>query len=336
MLGRLIYKWEERINARDRHRRISLPFDWGLEYVGIEPSADPVNAIDSFNGRVLESSEHFFTPSPVGAADFDFDGTWLHFPSGVVSPYRVNNTVHARFFESPGSNRAVIVSPQWNADEESHVAVCRLLNRAGVSALRLSLPYHDRRMPEELSRADFMVSANIGRTIQAVRQAVQDVRRAADWLIARGIRQVGVLGTSLGSCVSWLALIHDSRLKAGALNLVSSYFGDVVWRGMTTTHVRRSLEQHLTLDQVRRAWLTISPIAYSRRLPQRSHRLLMVSAKYDPTFLPELSRQFIESCEGYEGIRQAELPCGHYTLGSTPFKYLDAWHLVRFFRQAWR
>ncbi len=183
MLGRLIYKWEERLNARDRDQRVSLPFDWGLEYLGIEPSADPVNAIDSFNGRVLKSSEHFFAPSPVGAADFDFDGSRLHFPSGILSPYQVNNTVHARFFESPGSDRAVIVSPQWNADAESHVAVCRLLNRAGVSALRLSLPYHDRRMPEERSRADFMVSANIGRTIQAVRQAVQDVRRAADWLI---------------------------------------------------------------------------------------------------------------------------------------------------------
>ena len=67
--------------------------------------------LDSFNGKVLESSEHFFAPSPVGAADFDFDGSRLHFPSGILSPYQVNNTVHARFFESPGSDRAVIVSP---------------------------------------------------------------------------------------------------------------------------------------------------------------------------------------------------------------------------------
>jgi hypothetical protein len=335
VLGRLIYKWEERLNARDRTQRVSLPFEWGLEYLGIESSADPVSAIENFNSRVLKASEDFFAPSPAEAADFDFDGSWLHFPSGVLSPYQVNNTVHARFFESPGSDRAVIVSPQWNADVESHVGVCRLLNRAGISALRLSLPYHDRRMPEDRSRADFMVSANIGRTIQAVRQAVQDVRRAADWLIGRGIRHVGVLGTSIGSCVSWLALIHDSRLEAGALNLVSSYFGDVVWRGMTTTHVRRSLEEHMTLDEVRRVWLTISPIAYSKRLRERRHRLLIVSAKYDPTFLPELSRQFIESCDGYAGIRQAELPCGHYTLGAAPFKYLDAWHLISFFRKAW-
>ena len=62
----------------------------------------------------------------------------------------------------------------------------------------------------------------------------------------------------------------------------------------------------------------------------------MVSARYDPTFLPELSRQFIESCENYEGIRRAEVPCGHYTLGSPPFKYVDAWHLVSFFRKAWK
>ena len=45
--------------------------------------------------------------------------------------------------------------------------------REGVfSVLRISLPYHDRRMPPELTRADYAVSANIGRTIDATRQAV--------------------------------------------------------------------------------------------------------------------------------------------------------------------
>ena len=33
--------------------------------------------------------------------------------------------------------------PQWNSDAEGHVGLCRLLNRFGISALRLSLPYHD-------------------------------------------------------------------------------------------------------------------------------------------------------------------------------------------------
>ena len=47
----------------------------------------------------------------------------------------------------------MVVLPQWNADAGGHVGLCQLLNRFGISALRLSLPYHDRRMPRELTRA---------------------------------------------------------------------------------------------------------------------------------------------------------------------------------------
>ena len=68
--------------------------------------------------------------------------------------------------------------PQWNSDPEAHVGLCQLLARVGISALRLSLPYHDDRMPPELERADYIVSPNIGRTLHANRQAVLDARRA--------------------------------------------------------------------------------------------------------------------------------------------------------------
>ena len=94
--------------------------------------------------------------------------------------------------------------PQWNADADGHVGLCRLLNRFKLSALRLSLPYHDARMPPELRRADYIVSANIGRTVQVCRQAVLDARRAVAWLRARGYGSIGILGTSLGSCLAML------------------------------------------------------------------------------------------------------------------------------------
>jgi hypothetical protein len=46
-----------------------------------------------------------------------------------------------------GGRRAVLVLPQWNAGPDGHVGLCRLLNRFGMSALRLTLPYHDARRP---------------------------------------------------------------------------------------------------------------------------------------------------------------------------------------------
>ena len=138
---------------------------------------------------MVASSEQFFALAP--CTDFTLDGEWLSYPSAVRTPHAENNTVHARYFpdSSPaGRKRAVIVLPQWNADPEGHVGLCRLLNRFKISALRLSLPYHDKRRPPELRRADYIVSSNVGRTAQVCRQAVLDARRGIEWLALAGLR----------------------------------------------------------------------------------------------------------------------------------------------------
>ena len=82
--------------------------------------------------------------------------------------------------------QAIIVLPQWNSDGFSHNSLCTIFNRMGISALRLSMPYHDIRRPAELERSDDSVSANIGRTLSACRQAVVNIRCCLDWLEEQG------------------------------------------------------------------------------------------------------------------------------------------------------
>ena len=54
----------------------------------------------------------------------------------------------------------------------------------------------------------------------------------------------------------------------------------------------------------------------------------MIYGRYDLTFLPEFSVQaageFLQ--RGLDTTIKA-LPCGHYSLGETPYKYMDAWHI---------
>jgi hypothetical protein len=221
------------------------------------------------------------------------------------------------------------VLPQWNADAEGHVGLCRLLNRFDLSALRLSLPYHDARMPPELTRADFIVSANIGRTAQVCRQAVLDARRAIQWLHAEGYESIGILGTSLGSCLSMLTTAHEPLINAAALNHISPYFADVVWNGLSTMHVRATLEGSVTLDELRRMWLPISPLPFLEQV--RGRAILLVYALYDLTFPVELSRQLVNAFRDH-GVphRLAVLPCGHYSTGKLPFNWIDGLTLCRF------
>jgi hypothetical protein len=110
---------------------------------------------------------------------------------------------------------------------------------------------------------------------------------------------------------------------------VSPFFGDVVWRGLSTEHVRQGLDGHVDLDQLRDLWRPISPWSYLDRLNDR--RTLMVYAKYDLTFPVDLSLKLINEIRrrGFP-LEVSVLPCGHYSTGAAPFKYLDGWYLGKF------
>jgi hypothetical protein len=281
---------------------------------------------------------------------------FLRFTSPVRTPYPENDLGNARWYEAPPPTagrprQAMIVMPQWNADAFSHNALCEIFLRFGISSLRLSKPYHDVRRPAELERSDYAVSANVGRTIAACRQAVADVRSCVDWLTAQGYEQIGVLGTSLGSAYAFIAAAMDPRIRVCAFNHASTQFGDVVWTGQSTRHVKAAfVHAGLTQDDTRAMFTAVSPTSYMQNfaatgnaltparlaslLPRRS---LVIHATYDLTFLNEFSlevlRQF--TAHGIDFVAK-ELPCGHYTTGETPYKYMDGWWMGSFIWQSFK
>jgi len=295
---------------------------------------------------------------------------FLRFTSPIRTRYPENDTVNARWFPAPehkyskpvistgainsltvhsgveksaslpriptSPNRkpkqAMIVMPQWNADAFSHNALCTLFNRFGISCLRLSKPYHDIRRPAELERSDYAVSANVGRTTEACRQAVVDIRSCIDWLQSQGYEQFGVLGTSLGSCYAFIAAAFDPRLQVCAFNHASTWVGDVVWAGQSTRHIRAAFEQAgLTQDQVRKIFSGVSPMTYMDRFATTPKRSLVVHATYDLTFPLEYSLDVLKNFDRLNiDYVSRVLPCGHYTTGETPYKYLDGWYLGHF------
>jgi hypothetical protein len=331
------HAWERRLAAVTTDR-VVRPFEWGDDWIPAaarEPGLAPGEVVGRYAAAAARDTDAFYATPPTGEYELDEGGT-LRFPSALETPHPENNTVHARYFPARESRlargrprRAVVVLPQWNADREGHVGLCRLLAWFGLSAVRLSLPYHDERMPPELHRADYIVSANIGRTLQVNRQAVLDARRAIAWLAREGYERIGILGTSLGSCLAMLTAAHEPLVRAAALNHVSPYFADVVWEGLSTAHVREGLEGHVTLEQLRRVWLPISPQASLDRI--HTTRVLLVYAQYDLTFPLRLSHQLVQEFRARQIPHHlAVLPCGHYSTGVTPFKYVDGYVLTRF------
>src|SRR5580704_9215463 len=174
LYGRWMERWEEDLCSRATNR-VQRPFEWGLEWTRGWPVTqrtpqnghDPHAYLKLLNEHALRDSADFFAYQP--PSDFALQNRLLTFTSAVETPYPANNAVKAQWFPAEEKRRrkrvAAIVLPHWNASATQHNALCAGLAKLGISTLRLSLPYHDYRMPPELQRADYAVSSNVARTM---------------------------------------------------------------------------------------------------------------------------------------------------------------------------
>jgi hypothetical protein len=331
---RRIRRYEHRRWSTDDNRRVQ-PFDWGLEYIGGDPDEpDPAAYVRQYAAWAIENSREWFATTPADDYRLDADNV-LTFTSSLHSLWPENDTVHAQLFPGRSKDAAVLVLPNWNAKWHGQDGLCLWLQRLGITALKLSMPYHNRRMAKGHERADQLVGPNIGLTLQANRQAVQDSRRCLRWLEQRGFTKLGILGTSIGSSVGYITLVHDDALRAGGFFHVSTYFADVVSQGMTTNHVWEGLRQHVSVDELREFWAPISPMPYVERGMGAGKNAFMVYGKYDPTFLPPLTAQMLEALRRNGAApKTVELHCGHYSLELAPFSYVAGYRMLTFLRSS--
>jgi dienelactone hydrolase len=336
---RRIRRYEHRRWTTDDNRKV-LPFEWGLDHLGgSAEEPDPKQFLREYAAEAINASDAWFWTPPVDDYLLDAENV-LTFTSTIESPAPENNTVHAQFFPATSHAKgkagpAVLVLPNWNAKWHGQRGLCEWLQRLGISALKMSMPYHDRRMAKGHERADQLVGANVGLTIQANRQAVQDARSCLTWLQQQGFTRLGILGTSIGSSIGYITLMHDPRVRAGGFFHVSTYFADVVSQGMTTNHVWEGLREHVDLEELRQYWAPISPMPYVVRGMCAGRNSFMVYGKYDPTFVPELTAQMLAALRANGAApRTLELACGHYSLELAPFSYIAGYQMLTYFRSA--
>jgi pimeloyl-ACP methyl ester carboxylesterase len=313
-----------------------VTFSWGFESLpGWHPGEahrfpDPLEQLCEWSRRVVQNSEDFF--SYAVPTDFERTGRLLRFTSPARSPWSENNTVSAAWYPARHDDRrAVLLLPHWNASAASYVRFCRLLNLFGLSALVMALPCHGRRKPATARAAEYVVSANIGRTIACARQAVVDARSCVDWLEQQRYTRVALVGTSLGSGYGFLTSAHEPRLEVNVFNQCSSTISDVVWNGLPG--VRRQLEAHLSQKALREAWSCINAISYFDRFARHSKASLLVCGRYDRVFPRERTREVIDAFRAHALThRVVELPCGHYTMGWPPYCVAAALRIATFLR----
>ena len=169
-------------------------------------------------------------------------------------------------------------------------SACRGCSRgSGISALRLSLPYHDRRMPPELHPR--RLHRQRQRRAHGAGLPPGGARRAAG---DRGGCAIRATSASACSAPAWARASrcsppsHEPLVRAQALNHVSPFFADVVWRGLST----RTCAPVSTATSSSTCCATCGgrSARWSYLERSRDRRTLLVYARYDLTFPVDLSR----------------------------------------------
>lgn len=156
-------------------------------------------------------------PAPI---DLQFHGgRGFRFTSHVTTPFAGNNIVHGKLFRA-GTNwpakPSILLVHGWNGElgyRYQFPFVARLLNRFGINAAMIELPYHAQRRPQAAGAINNFISHDLVRMLEATRQAMSDLRAMLAWLRAQGSPALGMWGVSLGAWLTGLVSGTDPQVR---------------------------------------------------------------------------------------------------------------------------
>ena len=312
-------RWDEQ--RAGRGDALKVPSDLLFDSKLCFPEADDAKTIADFiaSAEIATTDPAYFDLPKEDDPHFERAGEWLKFPSAVSADTDVNNTVWAKITESKGRDQVLIVFHHWNATSRNR-QLASFFAKQGTTVIEMAMPYHLERSRIGATYADHMLSPNLGRTLQSVRQAVLDGRKLIQWLKAEGYDDIAVLGMSLGSWVAGLVAAHDTAVSKAALFLTAGGLGDMVWTGRATRHIRESLAPTINQSDLRRAWSPIDLETYAQKFARPGLTLQIVLGKRDTVVVPELSHNLL-ACLRAAGAdpHVLELNCGHYSLAMPPY-----------------
>ena len=319
MLHRMLDLWDERRAARgDATKRSMRPvIDADLPFPDVAPSSD----LDALCERAEAAADDpaFFTPAPIPKEDVRWENGWISFPSPLPSDVEANDTVHASVVVGEGRGHALVVFHHWNARERSS-RLARYFAGKGVTVVQMAMPFHMERRRPGAENVDDILSADLGRTLRSMRQAVLDGRALVGILRDAGFERVSVLGMSLGSWVAGLVAAHDERVGCAGLFLSAGSLADMAWTGRATRHIRASLDGVVELAQLRRAWVPLDLTRHASKLARADLTLQFVLARRDTVVPPDLSERLVASVGQAGGDPHVQwLDCGHYSLSLPPY-----------------
>lgn len=163
--------------------------------------------------------------------------------------------------------------------------------RLNVEVIQMQPPYHGRRAPRA-SRfsGELYWTADLVRSIEALRQSLLDARTLLHWLLAEDPRPVGVAGLSLGGALAACLACVEERFAFAIPLIAHMDLAALVADAPVLARMRRQLRSFGWGDrELRRFVASLGWEGLSPTLP--AERILLLAAAEDRFFSPRLVRR---------------------------------------------
>lgn len=255
----------------------------------IYPSKEPIalEEILSFY-KSPEIPEVIFSSEEIAE---DYRMGCFQYETQVTTEFQCNNHVIGRYYEKKASNSDVnvVMVHGWRSNGHHHLENIYLegFKKQGYNLYFYTLPYHLERAPaSSLYSGEYMVSANIDRTLNSIKQAVTDLRGLIKWIKANRGGKVILIGVSLGGYLTNLTSVLEKEIDALISVMYANSLAFSIWNSSPGKYIKKDLLQGgFTYEDLIAHWQIINPSNYQPLV--KKENILLISGRFDQYVLME-------------------------------------------------
>jgi len=298
-LSKFIDKWL----LMDLHRNRSKSFQF---YKGTET---PVS---------LDKLNSFYSTPPIPDITFiqqdflkDYSIGKYKFKSEINSNGSSNDFSTGNYYKTPSreQNISVIFVHGWRMDSFNRIFDIYLNSfmENKYNIYTFTLPHHFERSSENsLYNGEFMVSANIDRTLLSLRQTISDLRAMIRYLKENN-EKVILIGISLGGFITNLAAVVEEGIDVLISVMYANSLAFSVWKSISGKYIKKDFDAHgFTYEELKKYWAILVPSNFKPAIPKEN--ILLFSGIHDEYVLNEDTNNLWEAWDKPQRILY---PCGH-------------------------
>ncbi|KMY52548.1 hypothetical protein AC623_20650 [Bacillus sp. FJAT-27231] len=215
----------------------------------------------------------------------DYSIGTFSFSSLIPSGDDFNDRITGEAFLNENNTNApnVIFVHGWRMESNDRVKKIfhQHMMNSGWNMYYFTLPYHFQRKPEKsLYSGEYMISADIERTIQSTKQAVVDLRALIQWIKTGNGNPIILIGVSLGGFITNLTATLEPEIDILASIFYANRLSYSIWNTNPGKFIKADLEKHgVSYEDLKRYWQITEP---SQAIPKmKKDNILLISGRYD-------------------------------------------------------